>query len=81
MAEKYKAGSYEHGVDFAASKPGQLIGSIRNYLMKYLAKGFTSTGSKFGEGNTWGAGELVLMRWSGKMAGGCLARRVTSVKS
>jgi hypothetical protein len=58
-AKKYKAGSYEHGVDFAANKPGQSIGSIRNYLMKYLAKGFTSTGSKFGEGHTWSAGELV----------------------
>ena len=27
--------------------------------MKYVAKGFHSTGSKFGAGDTWGTGELV----------------------
>lgn len=27
--------------------------------MKYLHKGFTSIGSKFGEGDDWSAGELV----------------------
>ena len=58
-SEKYKAGSYEHGVDFVVSKPRQSIGSIRNYLMKYIAKSFTSTGSKFGESEIWGVGELV----------------------
>lgn len=67
-ATKYNAGSYEHGVDFTANKPGQSVQSIRNYLMKYVAKGFTSTGSKFGEGDTWGAGELVFnaLAWKNK---------------
>jgi hypothetical protein len=58
-AEKYEAGSLDHGADFAVSKPEQSIQSIRNYLMKYVAKGFTSTGSKFGEGDAWTAGQLV----------------------
>ncbi len=57
-AEKYKAGSYEHGIDFTANRSDTSIQSIRNYLMKYVAKSFTSTGSKFGE-DTWSAGELV----------------------
>jgi hypothetical protein len=58
-AKKYKAGSYEHGIDFEASQPGQTIQSIRNYLMKYVAKGFTTTGSKFNNTESWSAGELV----------------------
>lgn len=58
-SEKYGAGSSERGVDFSANRPGQNIESIRNYLLKYLAKGFTSTGSKYGEGDDWTAGEAV----------------------
>lgn len=56
---KYQAGSYQYGADFAVSKPEQSIKSIRNYLMKYVAKSFVSTGSKFGEEDTWTAGQLV----------------------
>ncbi|MFA4850559.1 MAG: hypothetical protein WC626_12600, partial [Methanoregula sp.] len=55
----YVAGSAEHGVDFSVKKSSESINSIRNYLMKYMAKGFVSTGSKFGEDDSWGAGELV----------------------
>ena len=58
-SKKYKAGSADHGVNFAIKTPDESIRSMRNYLMKYVAKGFTSTGSKFGEGDTWGTGELV----------------------
>lgn len=58
-SEKYGAGSRDRGVDFSANRPGQNIESIRNYLLKYLSKGFTSTGSKYGEGDDWTAGEAV----------------------
>jgi hypothetical protein len=58
-AKKYKAGSFENGANFTVSKPEYGIKSIRNYLMKYVVKGFLSTGSKFGEGDAWSAGELV----------------------
>jgi hypothetical protein len=58
-SKNYKAGSFEHGADFEVSKPENSIASIRNYLMKYIAKTFISTGSKFGEGDAWGAGEIV----------------------
>lgn len=58
-SEKYQAGSFEHGADFAVSKPEQSIQSIRNYLVKYVAKGFTSTGSRFGEGDAWTPGQIV----------------------
>lgn len=58
-AKKYKAGSLENGANFTVSKPEHGIKSIRNYLMKYIVKGFLSTGSKFGEGDSWSAGELV----------------------
>ena len=39
-SKKYKAGSADHGVNFAVKKPEESIKSIRNYLMKYVAKGF-----------------------------------------
>ena len=58
-SKKYKAGSADHGVNFAIKSPDESIRSIRNYLMKYVAKGFTTTGSKFGGGDTRGTGELV----------------------
>lgn len=67
-SKKYKAGSFEHGVDFVVSKPEGGIKSIRNYLMKYIVKGFTKTGSKFGEVEGWSAGELVFnaLVWKNK---------------
>jgi len=58
-SKKYQAGSIDYGADFTVSKPEQSIKSIRNYIMKYVAKGFVSTGSKFGEEDTWTAGQLV----------------------
>jgi len=57
-SEKYQAGSFENGVDFEIRRPDQAIESLRNYLMKYIAKGFISTESRYGiEG--WTASELV----------------------
>jgi hypothetical protein len=58
-SKKYQAGSYDHGADFAVSKPEESIKSIRNYLVKYIAKGFTSTGSKYEDGDIWTAGQTV----------------------
>jgi hypothetical protein len=58
-AKKYQAGSIDHGAQFAVSRAGQSVSSIRNYLMKYMAKGFISTGSKFGEPDTWTAGQIA----------------------
>jgi hypothetical protein len=55
---KYRAGSFEHGADFEIRKPDQAIESLRNYLMKYIAKGFISTDSRYG-GEGWTASELV----------------------
>lgn len=48
-SEKYKAGSKEHGVDFTTRIPEEDINSLRNYLMKYIAKGFVITNTKFSE--------------------------------
>lgn len=58
-SEKYGAASYEHGADFDVRKPSGDISSIRNYLLKYLAKGFITTGSKFGEDDDWTPGQAV----------------------
>ncbi len=61
-SEKYKAGSYQHGVDFSIRSPDKGIKSIRNYLMKYIAKTLINgkTGSKFeNEINNWTPGELL----------------------
>ncbi len=57
-SEKYCAGSMDHGVDFTLTTPDEDIDCIRNYLMKYIAKGFISTGSKFTE-TPWTKQELV----------------------
>lgn len=57
-SEKYCAGSMAHGVDFTVRTPDEDIECIRNYLMKYIAKGFISTGSKFTE-TPWTKEELV----------------------
>lgn len=43
-SNKYGAGEQ---VDFSFRKPEDSIKSIRNYLMKYMAKGFLDSGSKF----------------------------------
>jgi hypothetical protein len=57
-SEKYQAGSLEHGAQFEIRRPDQAIESLRNYLMKYIAKGFISTDSRYG-GDGWTASELV----------------------
>lgn len=48
-SENYGIGSADHGVDFTLSKSRTDIKSLRNYLMKYLSKGFLETGSRFGD--------------------------------
>lgn len=45
--QKYKAGSAENGVNFTFSTSKKPIGSIRNYLMKYVCKSFYAHTSKF----------------------------------
>ena len=55
---KYRAGSFENGADFEIRRPDEAIESLRNYLMKYIAKGFISTDSRYG-GEGWTAAELV----------------------
>jgi len=57
-SKNYRAGSFEHGADFEIRRPEQAIESLRNYLMKYIAKGFISTDSRYG-GDGWSASELV----------------------
>jgi hypothetical protein len=57
-SEKYKAGSKEHGVDFTSRIPEEDINSLRNYLMKYIAKGFVITNTKFSE-TLWTKEQLV----------------------
>jgi hypothetical protein len=57
-SEKYKAGSKEHGVDFTTRIPEEDISSLRNYLMKYIAKGFVITNTKFSE-TFWSKEQLV----------------------
>lgn len=54
-SEKYLAGEQ---LQFTVSTPGQKIKGLKNYLMKYLGKTFTSTGSKFDE-DVWSPGEVV----------------------
>ena len=48
-SEKYKVGSKERGVDFSTRILDEDINSLRNYLMKYIAKGFVITNTKFSE--------------------------------
>lgn len=48
--KKYKIGSKEHGLDFSVADEGTKIESLRNYIGKYLSKGFLDFDSKFGEG-------------------------------
>lgn len=47
--ESYGAGSRAHGVDFEIRPKNKSIESLRNYLLKYLAKGLLGTNSKFGD--------------------------------
>lgn len=47
--ESYGAGSRENGVDFEIRPKNKSIESLRNYLLKYLAKGLLGTGSQYGE--------------------------------
>jgi len=47
--ESYGAGSRAHGVDFEIRPKNKSIESLRNYLLKYLAKGLQGTDSKFGD--------------------------------
>jgi len=47
--ELYGAGSRAHGVDFEIRPEIEGIRSLRNYLLKYLAKGLQGTDSKFGD--------------------------------
>lgn len=63
---KYQAGDYEHGAQFEIRQPEDSIGSLRNYLMKYIAKGFVSTDSRFGD-HKWTPAELVFnaLVWDG----------------
>ena len=63
---KYGAGDYEHGADFEIRQPEDTIKSLRNYLMKYIAKGFVSTDSRFGD-HKWTPAELVFnaLVWDG----------------
>lgn len=58
-AETYQAGSYDHGVDFSMKKPEESIRSFRNYLMKYVAKGFVSVGSRYEPEKEWTPAQLV----------------------
>jgi hypothetical protein len=63
---KYQAGDYEHGAQFEIRQPKDSIQSLRNYLMKYIAKGFVSTESRFGD-HTWTSADLVFnaLVWDG----------------
>lgn len=47
MGKKYKTGSSENGVDFGFEKSDKKIGSIRNYLSKYLCKAYFQTVGKY----------------------------------
>ena len=47
--EKCQVGSNEQGVDFSTRIPDEDINSLRNYPMKYIAKGFVITDTKFFE--------------------------------
>jgi hypothetical protein len=57
-SEKYEVGSKEHGVDFTTRTPNEDIDSLRNYLMKYIAKGFVITNTHFSE-TFWTKEQLV----------------------
>lgn len=57
--EKYDAGSAEYGVNFSISTPKDLK-SVRNYLVKYMAKGLNLEDSPHGEpAYGWTPQELV----------------------
>jgi hypothetical protein len=56
-SEKYEAGA-SFGVNFQFKKPKESIQSIRNYAMKYLAKGLRSSGSKYYK-ESWSPAEAV----------------------
>ncbi|MDD1686069.1 hypothetical protein [Methanoregula sp.] len=59
-SEKYRAGSFDRGIDVTSKKTDESIHSIRNYLMKYMTK-------QFGTGDEpWTDGELLFnaMVWA-----------------
>ena len=45
--EKYEAGSFEHGLDFEVREHQENIRNLKNYLISYLGKSWTDTGSKY----------------------------------
>ena len=69
-SKKYQAGDYYNGVDFSLSSPKEGIKSIRNYLIKYIAKTLQDgkTGTKFNIQEGWSPGELLFnaVMWKNK---------------
>lgn len=58
-SEKYQAGSFDKGVDFSVRPVQDSIKSLKNYLLKYVVKGFRKSGSKFeNDSITWTPEEL-----------------------
>ena len=60
--KKYGAGSAEHGIDFAVRPVEETIDNLKNYLMKYLAKGMDLKNNNYLLYNTiiWENGYRVL---------------------
>jgi hypothetical protein len=54
----YNAASRKHGVEFTVKPIEESIKSMRNYFVKYIAKTFVDTGSRYGSPE-WTAGQLV----------------------
>jgi hypothetical protein len=46
--ERYEAGSFERGLEFDVRENQEKIRSLSNYLIKYISKTWTDTGSKYG---------------------------------
>ena len=57
-SKNYGVGDFDHGLDFETRNQEAEIRGIKNYVMKYIAKGFISTGTKYYE-IPWTAPELV----------------------
>lgn len=66
----YQVGSYDRGVDFSVKPMQQSIKSVKNYLLKYVVKGFNQgkSGSKYDISEGWSPAELVFnaVVWSEK---------------
>lgn len=82
MWEKWNIGSFEHGLDFDERQKSGKIKSLRNYLMKYMAKSFIDYKSKYDK-PIWNKEQLLFnaVAWKYGFRTWCASHKLTQIMS